>query len=142
MFEFVRGQSMFKAAMQWIRSGSPPGEMGMGFSETTLRSVELLVREASPVQVILFGSYARGDAGPDSDLDWLVVERELPRRQTETARLRQVLSPLRFRVDLFVIDRQQLPSSCADFPGFWLYHALREGKVLFELDGACTPASA
>lgn len=32
-----------------------------------------IVRAARPVRVILFGSVARGDEGPDSDLDFLVV---------------------------------------------------------------------
>jgi uncharacterized protein len=33
-----------------------------------------------PARVLLFGSHARGDAGPDSDLDFLVIERDVPRR--------------------------------------------------------------
>ena len=37
--------------------------------ETTRRLVEFY----SPVRIYLFGSEARGDAGPDSDLDFLVV---------------------------------------------------------------------
>jgi predicted nucleotidyltransferase len=32
-----------------------------------------IVRRLDPVRVILFGSHARGEAGPDSDLDLLVV---------------------------------------------------------------------
>jgi predicted nucleotidyltransferase len=35
--------------------------------------VERIVKRFSPEQVILFGSQARGDAGPDSDVDLLVV---------------------------------------------------------------------
>lgn len=34
----------------------------------------VIVREIKPRRIILFGSYARGDARPDSDLDFLVVE--------------------------------------------------------------------
>ena len=32
---------------------------------------------AAPTKVILFGSYARGDADEDSDLDLIVVEKDL-----------------------------------------------------------------
>jgi predicted nucleotidyltransferase len=46
-------------------------------SEDKIRAaVAILVREAQPERVILFGSSARGEAKPDSDLDLLVVERE------------------------------------------------------------------
>lgn len=35
-----------------------------------------IVREVDPEAVVLFGSHARGQAGPDSDVDLLVVEAE------------------------------------------------------------------
>ena len=35
---------------------------------------------ASPAQVIVFGSAARGETGPDSDLDFLVLEDDVPDR--------------------------------------------------------------
>ncbi len=35
--------------------------------------VALIVRIASPERIILFGSRARGDAGPNSDYDLLVI---------------------------------------------------------------------
>ena len=38
----------------------------------------------SPVQVILFGSYARGEATPDSDVDLLVVVPQLDRQILNT----------------------------------------------------------
>src|SRR5262249_7121169 len=37
------------------------------------RMVERIVQKFHPEQVILFGSHARGEAGPDSDVDLLVV---------------------------------------------------------------------
>ena len=37
------------------------------------RMVRRLVKQFDPDQIILFGSHARGDAGPDSDIDLLVV---------------------------------------------------------------------
>ena len=112
-------------------------------SEDQIRAaVAILVREAQPERVILFGSYARGEAKPDSDLDLLVVEREVRHQQAEMARLRRALSPLRIPVDLLVTDLSRLFSSWADFPGSYLYDALREGKVLYAVEGAGAPAAA
>ncbi len=38
----------------------------------------LAAAASSPARIILFGSYGRGDANEDSDLDLMVVEKELP----------------------------------------------------------------
>jgi len=112
-------------------------------SEDKIRAaVAILVREAQPERVILFGSSARGEAKPDSDLDLLVVEREVRHQHAEMARLRRALSPLRIPVDLLVTDLARLSSSWADFPGSYLYDALREGKVLYAVDRASAPAAA
>ena len=40
-----------------------------------VQPVERLVAAAQPKQIILFGSYARGDADDHGDIDLLVVER-------------------------------------------------------------------
>jgi hypothetical protein len=37
------------------------------------RMVKRIVKQFDPEQIILFGSQPRGDAGPDSDVDLLVV---------------------------------------------------------------------
>lgn len=41
--------------------------------------------------VLLFGSWARGDAQPDSDIDLLIVLDEVPSRRRELARMSDVL---------------------------------------------------
>ncbi len=103
---------------------------------TIQQAVEILVREADPLRIILFGSHARGDAGPDSDVDLLVVARHLEAPRREMVRLRRSLSPLRIPADVLVTDEATLASSWANFPGSCLYDALREGKVLYALDRA------
>lgn len=49
-------------------------------TDTAIREAARCVTAAAhaPVKVILFGSYARGDADEGSDLDLLLVEREIP----------------------------------------------------------------
>ena len=104
--------------------------------EQIREAVAILVREAEPEQVILFGSYARGQALASSDLDLLVVKKEVRHQQAEMARLRRALSPLRVPVDVLVTAVARLSSAWADFPGSCLYDAVREGRVLYRVDGA------
>ena len=97
-------------------------------------AVDILVREARPLKVILFGSHQRGEARKDSDVDLLVIERHLKSRRKEMVRLRKALSPLRIPVDVRVTSEDHVRSSWADFPGSYLYDALREGKVLYDVE--------
>ena len=110
--------------------------------ETIRKAVEILVREAKPTKVILFGSYARGDAGPDSDVDFLVIEKEVPSKHEEMVRLDLALSPLRIPSDVLVASEEHVASSWADFPGTYLYDALREGKIMYAVDGTGALAPA
>lgn len=74
--------------------------------ETIDRAAHLLL-EAAPAgsEVILFGSYARGDARPGSDLDFMVVEPVVRARRAEMVRLREVLLPLGVPADVLVVSR-------------------------------------
>ncbi len=57
-----------------------------------------------PARVLLFGSHARGDAGPDSDLDFLVIERDVPDRHAEMVRLEREVRSLGVPVDILVVS--------------------------------------
>jgi predicted nucleotidyltransferase len=99
--------------------------------EKIAEAVRRIVEAAHPVQVILFGSRARGDAGKDSDLDLLVVEREVSDRYAEMVRLDEVLGGLVLPVDLLVIGEQDF-RAWAETPGSIYRTASREGRVLYE----------
>ncbi len=69
--------------------------------EHTIQLAARLLGDApKPARVILFGSYARGDASDDSDLDFLIIEPELQDKFREMVRLRQILRPLKVPVDV------------------------------------------
>lgn len=90
-----------------------------------------LVAMADPLRVLLFGSVARQDDGPDSDIDLLVVlpHVERDRRHELTVKLARAISaPV--PVDLLVTDPAEIAER-GDLPGI-LRVALREGRVVYE----------
>ena len=82
---------------------------------------------ASPAQVLLFGSQARGDARPDSDADLLVIEESLPNKALEYQRLLKIVGYE--NVDLILLSRADY-SKRSQWVGSLPYRAAREGKVL------------
>jgi predicted nucleotidyltransferase len=85
----------------------------------------------SPVRVILFGSHARGDAGPGSDLDFVVIEPHVASRHAEMVRLRRALRGLRMPIDVLVYSDEQV-QEWSSVPGTVLHAALNEGRVLVD----------
>ena len=107
------------------------GEENMLTEEKLHTAVRLLVEAAKPRAIILFGSYARGDASERSDLDFVVVEEEVKNRRAETVRLLRVLEPYAIPADVFVASRPFF-ERWKDVPGTMLYEASREGKIVYE----------
>lgn len=91
----------------------------------------LAAEAAAPAQVFLFGSHARGDAMPDSDLDFLVVEQTEQPSAGEMVRLRDALPPLEVPVDVIVMS-DDLVRRRRDVPGSLVYTAMREGRLVAE----------
>ncbi len=94
-------------------------------------AVQRLVESAKPLKVILFGSAASGQTSPHSDLDFLVVEREVPSKLKEMVRLREAVGSIGFPVDILVYSEREV-SEWGHLPGTALYWALKEGKTLYE----------
>src|SRR6516164_11806046 len=91
--------------------------------------VQRLIQIAKPKKIILFGSYVRGDATRDSDLDVLVVtgdEVESPRR--ESTRLRDSLSDVNMPMDIVVVSHSRF-AALREKLGLIYREADRHGKV-------------
>jgi predicted nucleotidyltransferase len=100
------------------------------------RLAEEIARSAShPACVTLFGSYARGTAGPFSDVDLMVIEDGLHDWAVESVRLRRLIRrspvPLRVPVDLVVMSRADYRKWRGHF-GTVQHEAEREGIPLVE----------
>jgi len=93
--------------------------------------VRRIVDRFDPHQVILFGSYARGAAGPDSDVDLLVVMPVEGSRRQQRVAIRAALSGMGLAKDVFIATPEEV-ERYRDLAGSLLYPALREGKVVYE----------
>lgn len=89
------------------------------------------LHEACPeAMIILFGSQARGDAGAESDVDFLVVQPEVESRREEMIRLSDLLRPLRLPADVLVASRRTFKKWAA-IPGTIYHTAAKEGRILY-----------
>ncbi len=97
--------------------------------------VEILVEEADPEQIILFGSRGRGEARDDSDVDLIVVEAEPfgrgRDRVKEMARLYRALAGFPVPTDILVYSTEDV-KYWRDSLNHVLARALREGTVVYE----------
>jgi len=102
--------------------------------EITIANAVNLLLQAAPAgsEVILFGSHGRGDAEPDSDLDFLVVEPQVTSKHEEMVRLRDALRPLCVPVDVLVTSRSVF-EDWRDTPNNVLHEAWKGGRVFHEV---------
>lgn len=94
-------------------------------------AVRRLVEHFQPERIVLFGSRARHEARPDSDIDLLVI---LPSVEDYWATVGAMLDALHDRaipVDIVVADARELATR-ADQAGSVFGPALRDGVVLYE----------
>ena len=96
---------------------------------------EKSVKEVSPRKIVLFGSYARGNARPDSDLDFLVIEDgpfNIHRsRRAEMARLWMLFPDVRISIDFLVYSSEEV-AQWKTSKSHVIHHALNDGRVLYE----------
>jgi predicted nucleotidyltransferase len=92
--------------------------------------IRRIIAVANPVSIILFGSCGRGEHGPNSDVDILVVEREVPDRYAEAVRLNRALRGMLLAVDVLVIGEHEL-AAWSQVPGSVYRTAQLEGKVVY-----------
>ena len=102
----------------------------MKISEPVGRAAARLHEARPEAVIILFGSQARGDARPDSDMDFFVIQPEVLSRRAEMTFLSNLLRPLRVPADVLVASRRTFEKWAA-IPGT-IYHTARtEGRVLY-----------
>jgi len=88
----------------------------------------------------LFGSHARGDAGPDSDLD-IFVEMETHSRNRSVNRIHMLFGLREWAMDVIVYTPEDVRKWRGQI-GTMLYVIEKEGRVLYEHSEAALPLVA
>lgn len=105
--------------------------MSRNVERTVAQMVRRIVKRFAPEKVILFGSHATGSAGPDSDVDLLVV---MTPNRSKAAQELDILKALR----RYRMPKDVIVTTPADFawrkkiPGTIERPAARDGRVLYE----------
>ncbi len=95
------------------------------------KAIDRLVETANQRRVYLFGSYARGDAREQSDLDFLVVKKTVESRRREMVRLHDSIRSMRIPVDILVVSETAF-EEWANVRGTVIHKAVTEGRLCYE----------
>lgn len=97
--------------------------------------VKAVLEAADPERIILFGSTASGEVGPDSDVDLLVVEKESSfqsgSRWAESSRIRRALWGVPVPIDILIFTPEEI-EKWKDSTNHVIARSMREGRVLYD----------
>jgi len=97
--------------------------------------VQAIVDASAPEKIILFGSAARGEMGPDSDVDLLVVEQESSFHQAsrwaESSRIRKALWKFPVPIDVLIFTPEEV-DEWKDSTNHVVARSAREGIVVYD----------
>ncbi|TKB69759.1 MAG: nucleotidyltransferase domain-containing protein [Nitrospira sp.] len=93
--------------------------------------VRRIVTRFNPERVIIFGSHARGTAGPDSDVDLLVVMHPHGSKRARAVEIYGLLAGMGVPKDVIVVTPEEF-EAYRDAPGTVIRTARQEGKVLYD----------
>lgn len=97
--------------------------------ETLQQIIERIVEVAQPEKIILFGSAARGEMGPNSDVDLLVIKAGAHRRDLE-GRIYRNLHGVGEAGDVVVVTPEDI-ERYGESSALVIAPALKEGRVVY-----------
>ena len=93
--------------------------------------VQQIVERFAPDKIILFGSRARGDAAPDSDIDLMVLFDEVEDARKRSVELYKALVGFNRPTD-FIVSTTSRFERFRNIVNTIYWPASREGKVLYD----------
>lgn len=107
-----------------------PRTQGKELQKMIDQMAHLIVRKFNPDRIILFGSHARGEGGPDSDVDLLVVMPVPGSKREKAVEIAVALHGFRIPKDVIVTTPEEFAWR-KELPGTIERPATLEGKVLY-----------
>lgn len=89
---------------------------------------ESIGKKFQPEKIILFGSYAWGEPGPDSDVDLFVIKETDDTRKT-SREISRLIFPRPFPLDIIVYKPEQAEK--AQKKDFFIRNILQNGQLLY-----------
>lgn len=94
------------------------------------RVAEKIVKISQPEKIILFGSWAWGNPGPDSDVDLCVIKKTDNTRK-EAIKIDEATSQRNFPLDILVYTPEYVAKRSV-LGDFFIEDILNKGKLLYE----------
>ena len=92
--------------------------------------VDKITKVTKVKKIILFGSYSKGTATDESDIDLLIIENEINSKIEEKRKIMQCLKSLSYSKDILVISQEEYDFYKNDFCSV-VYEACRQGEFLW-----------
>jgi uncharacterized protein len=93
--------------------------------------VRKIVAEYQPEKIILFGSWAWGKPGPDSDVDVLIVKRSERTRSDRAQEVQELLYPREIPMDILVYTPEEVEESINKNKNLFIEDIIRNGTTLY-----------
>ncbi|MCB1188838.1 MAG: nucleotidyltransferase domain-containing protein [Leptospiraceae bacterium] len=94
-------------------------------------AIKRIISTFEPERIFIFGSYAKGTANEDSDLDILIEFKEVEHKRKLAIQIRKLFYDFPIAKDILVISQDE-ESKYKQKKWSIYYHALKEGKLVYE----------
>ena len=94
--------------------------------------VHRIVKGAHPEMIILFGSHVYGVPTKDSDIDLIVVKKDVVSKRKESVQIRKLLRGILFLFDIIVVRPEEFDFYANNWINSVFAEAKRKGQVLYE----------
>ena len=92
---------------------------------------ERIVQAFNPEKIILFGSYAYGEPGVDSDVDLLIIMKSKERPSTRSAQISKLIRPRPFPMDILVRTPEEIDVRLK-IGDFFIEEIINRGRILYD----------
>jgi predicted nucleotidyltransferase len=101
-------------------------------SEAKINSIrDIIIEKFDPAAIYLFGSYAKGEAREQSDLDLLIINRSSIPDDRVGIEISKTLFPRDYSLDLFVLNTDEMKKRLERDSKFW-NNILKHSKKIYE----------